>query len=129
MIGSPSPPLGLWDLAAGRFIRGWGEQFFGVDFYGFFAIPIADTVVLSCVPKVFMQTAEIPDVSLPIGRGATQHFGSSCSFFFTDLLCVATVHVLPSYFKILYGFLEIGLCMQVSGVKHWSAEILWNSLM
>jgi len=96
---------------------------------GFFAIPIADTVVLSCVPKVFMQTAEIPDVSLPIGRGAMQHFGSSCSFFFTDLLCVATVHVLPSYFKILYGFLEIGLCVQVSGVKHWSAEILWNSLM
>lgn len=35
MIGSPSPPLGLWDLAAGRFIRGWGEQFFGVDFLQF----------------------------------------------------------------------------------------------
>lgn len=54
---------------------------------GFFAIPIADTVVLSCVPKVFMQTAEIPDVSLPIGRGATQHFGSSCSFF-SQIFCV-----------------------------------------
>ena len=34
MIGSPSPPLGLWDLAAGRFIRGWGA-IFGVDFLQF----------------------------------------------------------------------------------------------
>ena len=64
---------------------------------------------LSFVQKAFMQRAEIPDVSLPIGRGATQTL---------EALVVDQGHCSFA-----------AMWMQVSGVKRWSAEILWNSLM
>ena len=124
MIGTPSPSLGLWDLAAGRFIRG-REAIFCKDFL---QLHCWHSGVLKCSDRCHL-----------CDRLLCREWKYQMSLFQLG-------EVLPKLWKLLLlhrifvwghcSFAAIALhrflfwmWMQVSGVKRWSAEILWNSLM